>query len=133
MMIKDEVDKGIDELHSIILKNSLYTGQIDLILMNVVGDIDINKFKGYSSSNEDIVDVIRKIGYSVDEITVYRGYTDIDFSIRDISKTKENYIFNETIGIGDIYKWIRYNMRYLNIIKRNNIIFQQVKDILDNQ
>ena len=141
MAVKDAIDKGIDELHSIDLHMDVTTNLGVMKLMDIVKEPDEEVFKDvlYKQIKKNkainLIEFMETHGYIINQVLVNVGDTDIDLSIRDLDKDiKDEEIRKKysdlPVPVADMYKWIRKSIKYMDIIEKNNPKFQKVKDMI---
>ncbi len=129
--VKENIDRGIDELHSIDLYTDSVTHMGVMKLMDVVKEPDEASFKEAIRKtlkrklDYDVVQLMKENGYLINEIQVSIGNTDIDLSVRDLDSVDDNKYQDIPVPIADMYKWIRKSIKYMDIIERNISKFEE--------
>lgn len=139
--IKEEVDLGIDNLHSIDLSVNPLTNQVEMKLMDIVKEPDLDVFKAAlikkirRNQTIDLIPFMKENGYLINEIQVNIGDTDINLGIRDLEKDvsgDEALKYEDLpVPIADMYKWIRKSIKYTDIIEKNIPKFQAIQETIE--
>lgn len=134
--VRDEVDEGIDVLHSINLYKDPVSQAGVMYLMDIVSEPDKESFKEAltkkmkRNKDFDLIEFMKENGYIINQVLVNTGNTDINLNIRDLSQTNEDKYIDLPVPIADVYKWIRKSIKYMDIIEKNNPKFKEIMDLM---
>jgi hypothetical protein len=141
MSVKNNIDKGIDDLYSISLEFDIAQNRTIMKLMDIVKEPNEEEFKEAlakqlkKTEHFNLVEFMKENGYIINEVLVNTGNTDIDLMIRDLQKdvTDDNRIYYQDlpVPISDMYKWIRKSIKYIDIIEKNTTKFIKIKEMMD--
>ena len=141
MNVQKKAEDGINKYGFVNIVND-NTGMVKLYLQDVVAkpeDMDGFKetlYKAVKENNDlDIIAFMKENGFVIHPVEVSRGQTDIDFSITSFDQaTKQvmNTIYKDIpVPIPDIYKWLRKSIKYMDILDKDEEIFEDLRGVIE--
>ena len=87
------------------------------------------------NKNLDIIQYMKENGFVINPVEVIIGKTDVDLSLFDFADAKADDLEGKykdiPVEIPDVYKWLRKSIKYMDIIDKDTVVFEELYEVME--